>query len=151
MSRDAADWSEQIPPVEDTGALRLWLDRMPAIESGPSRQQTAPTHRNDEPPAPAVDPSDEEQQRWDAWAQSHVAVARDETQRIADILAEIVGRETGQLKKRVRELELQISYESRIRKLEEKIDRLSADLDADHSRAVAPVIPLRGAKRNNAA
>jgi hypothetical protein len=41
---------------------------------------------------------------------------------------------------------MQVGFEKRIREVEAKIDKLSADMDADHAHSAAPLIPLRGGR-----
>ena len=85
---------------------------------------------------------DATQRLWDDWVRAHVEVVRDEVMLLADDVGEVVGR----LERRVRELENQLGFEKRIRELELKIIKLSADMDADHSRTGAPLIPLKGGR-----
>ena len=149
MARDATDvWIEQQPDVSDTRALRRWLDAMPEV-----RAQTPPpadaglVYKTTEQPPPTA----EQQQQMD------LDVARSEALHLVEALADEVGSELGKLAKRnseleqrVRELEVQLGYEKRIRELELKITKLSADLDADHSRTAAPLIPLLKGGRGSA-
>ena len=145
MARDATDvWIEQQPDVSDTRALRRWLDAMPEV-----RAQTPPpadaglVYKTTEQPPPTA----EQQQQMD------LDVARSEALHLVEALADEVGGELAKLAQRnselerhVRELELQIAYEKRVRELENKIGKLSADIDFDHSRTAAPLIPLKGGR-----
>jgi hypothetical protein len=151
MARDAIDvWAEQQPDVSDARALRRWLDAMPEV-----RSQTTPSaddrliYKTVERPPP-VEKETTQMRAWNDWAEG---VARREALRLVEMLAEEVGTETGKLQRRnseleqrVRELEIQLGFEKRIRELELKIIKLSADMDADHSQTAAPLIPLRGGR-----
>ena len=145
MARDATDvWAEQQPDVSDRRALQRWLDAMPEV-----RSQTTPSADNglifkitERPP-----PTAEQQPQMD------LDVARSEALLLVEGLADEVGsnlaaltQRNSELEQRVRELEVQLGYEKRIRELENRIGRLTADLDANHARAVAPLIPLRGGR-----
>jgi hypothetical protein len=156
MARDATDlWIEQQPDVSDRRALRRWLDEMPEVKSQtPSPADDGLIYKTVERPPPVekettqMDPTTE--RAWNDWAEG---VARGEALRLVEGLADEVGGEFGklvqrnsELERRVRELELQLSYEKRIRELELKIIKLNADMDADHSRTAAPLIPLRGGR-----
>jgi len=156
MARDAIDlWAEQQPDVSDRRALQRWLDAMPEV-----RSQTPPPvddgliYKTVErlPPVEKettqIDPTTE--RAWNDWAEG---VARGEALRLVEGLADEVGGEFGklaqrnsELERRVRELEVQLAYEKRLRELENQISKLSADIDANHARAAAPVIPLRGGR-----
>src|SRR5262249_26000388 len=141
MARDPIDvWIEQQPDVSDTRALRRWLDAMPEVRSQTS--VPAPSdelvYKTIERPAPPIEPTPQ----MSDWAD----VARREALQLVEALAEEVGTETGKLERRVRELENQLGLERRIRELELKIVKLSADMDADHSRTVSPLISLRGGR-----
>jgi hypothetical protein len=159
MARDAIDlWAEQQPDVSDRRALRRWLDAMPEVRS----QTSVPAPSSDdrviyktiERAAPVekettqMDPTTE--RAWNDWAEG---VARREALRLVEMLAEEVGTETGKLQRRdgeleqrVRELEIQLGFEKRIRELELKIIKLNADIAVDHSRTAAPLIPLKGGR-----
>jgi hypothetical protein len=145
MARDAIDlWAEQQPDVSDRRALRRWLDAMPEVRSQtPSPADDGLIYKTVERPPPVA----EEQPQMD------LDVARSEALHLVEALADEVGSEVGKLAKRnseleqrVRELEVQLGYEKRIRELELKIVKLSADMDADHSRTAAPLIPLKGGR-----
>jgi hypothetical protein len=149
MARDAIDlWAEQQPDVSDRGALQRWLDAMPEVRSQtPSPADDGLIYKTVERAPPVekettqMDPVTE--RAWNDWAEG---VARREALRLVEMLAEEVGTETGKLERRVRELEIEIGFEKRIRELELKIIKLSADMDADHSRTGAPLIPLKGGR-----
>jgi hypothetical protein len=146
MARDAIDlWAEQQPDVSDRRALRRWLDAMPAVPSQTSLPAPPDelVYKTTERPPPIA----EEQPQMD------LDVARSEALQLVEGLADELGSELGklaqrnsELEQRVRELEVHLAYEKRIRELELKIIKLSADMDADHSRTVAPLIPLKGAR-----
>jgi hypothetical protein len=141
MTRDAIDvWIEQQPDVSDTRALRRWLDAMPEVRSQTS--VPAPSdevvYKTIERPGPPIEPAPQ----MSDWAD----VARSEALQLVEALAEEVGTEIGKLERRVRELENQLGLERRIRELELKIIKLSADMEADHSRTAAPLIPLKGGR-----
>jgi hypothetical protein len=149
MPRDAIDhWSEAMPDVSNRRALRKWLDAMPQIESTsmPTRTTNDLVYKTFETPAPIAEVaptmSDEQSRAWNDWAKAHVEVAREET----NILAEEAGSMIGKLQRRVRDLEMQVGYEKRLRELEAKLNKLSGDMDANHARAAAPLIPLKGGR-----
>jgi hypothetical protein len=124
----AADFQHwEVRRERDTGLVHKTMDEQP-------------------PPAAVEQMLAEQQQQWNDWAKAHVAVAREET----NILAKEAGAMIGKLQRRVRELELQTGYEQRLRELEAKINKLSADMDADHAPSAAPLIPLRGGRGNAA-
>jgi hypothetical protein len=132
MARDATDvWIEQQPAVSDRRALRRWLDEMPEVGA-----QTPPSvddgliYKTTEQPPPVANEIDDPQ----TW----VDVARSEALLLVEALADEVGSELGKLAQRNSELE------RRVRELENQIGKLSADLDAHHAYAAAPLIPLRG-------
>jgi hypothetical protein len=148
MPRDATDlWAEAMPDVSDRRALRKWLDAMPQIESTSMSTRTTDdlVYKTFEtPPVAAAAPtmSDEQSRAWNDWAKAHVAVAREET----NILADEAGAMIGKLERRVRKLEMQVRYEKKLQELETKLNQLSADMDTDHARTAAPLIPLRGGR-----
>jgi hypothetical protein len=153
MARDAVDlWCEQRPNVSDRTAMQRWLDAMPEV-----RSQTRTLTRADdelvykviERPAPEKETSQMDsttERAWNDWAED---IARREAMQIVEALADEIGAMTGQLERRVRELEVQVGHEQRIRELESKLSKLSADLDTDHTRT-PPLIPFKGG-RNDAA
>jgi hypothetical protein len=121
------------------------------------RQRTAPAPNDElvyktvERPAPPEQQqhqqmSEEQNRAWNDWAKAHVEVAREET----NLLAKEAGSMIGKLERRVRELEMQVGYEKQLRELEAKLNKLSADMDADHARTAAPLIPLKGGRSNAA-
>jgi hypothetical protein len=153
MPRDAIDvWAEQRPDAGDRRALERWLDAMPEIRSqtskpAPSNELVYKTIERPAPTAeasPQMDPTTE--RAWNDWAESHVDVARREAQEITEILAEEVGTITGKLERRIHELEIQLAYEKRLHEFEIRLSKLTADLDADHARTAAPLIPLKGGR-----
>jgi hypothetical protein len=114
-------------------AIRAWVERMPPM---PERRERI-VYKVTEQPAPVI----------------AAAPPREELPELnpaVEALADAIGATTGRLERRIRELELQLGYERRLRELENKLSRLTADLDADHSRSAAPLIPLRGGGKNAA-
>jgi hypothetical protein len=80
-------------------------------------------------------------------------VARSEAQQFVEFLADEVGSEIGklaqrnsELERRVRELEVQLAFEKRLRELELRMVKLNDDMDADHSQTASPLIPLKGGR-----
>jgi hypothetical protein len=174
MARDDVDrWCNSMPDVSNKRAFNAWLAAMPQIES--------PLPAPVEPPPPAKVDKDLlsgqiRQQRDD------LAAFVEEVSELTEHVGGVVGgleRNNAKLTQRVRELELQIAYEKRLRKLENKLasgsvaylDASLRETDMTNSKFVkiehdgkiellkiewerddnpAPVIPLRGG-RNNAA
>jgi hypothetical protein len=149
MTRDAIDlWAEQQPDVSDRRALQRWLDAMPEVRSQtPSPADDGLIYKTVERPPPVeketpqMGPTTE--RAWNDWAEG---LARREALQLVEILAEEVGTDLGKLEQRVCELENQLGLERRLRELELKLGKLSADMDADHSRTAAPLIPLKGGR-----
>ena len=122
----------QTPSPADDGLIYKTVERAPPVEKETTQ----------------MDPVTE--RAWNDWAEG---VARREALRLVEMLAEEVGTETGKLQRRdgeleqrVRELEIQLGFEKRIRELELKIIKLNADIAVDHSRTAAPLIPLKGGR-----
>jgi hypothetical protein len=137
MTRDAIDiWCEQQPDVSDRRALQRWLNAMPEVRSQTPSADDRLIYKTIERPAP-VDPPTE---------RDYLDVARSEALQLVEILADEVGSDLGKLERRVHALENQLGLEKRIRELELQLIKLSADMDADHSRTAAPLIPLRGGR-----
>jgi hypothetical protein len=149
MARDPVDvWCEQRPSVSDRKAMQRWLDAMPEV----SPSSIAPARSDDlifktienPPPVKEVDPVIDD------------GLGAPETP--IEALADEIGAMVGRLERRVREIEVQLSYEQRIRglevqfkeqrihELESKLNKLSADMDAGHARTAAPLIPLKGGR-----
>jgi len=140
MARDVIDaWSEQMPDVSDRRALKAWLDAMPEVRSQtPPPADDALVYKTTERPPPVAKEIDAPP----TW----VDVARSEALLLVEALADEVGADFGKLEQRVGELENQVGFEKRLRELELKLGKLSADMDADHSRTAAPLIPLKGGR-----
>jgi hypothetical protein len=148
MARDAIDrWCEQRPGVSDRRAMQRWLDAMPEVSSQPIETRANVIYKTIERPAPdeketsQMDPITE--RAWRDWAED---IARREARRLVEGLAEEIGDITAQLENRIRELEVQFGHDRRIHELESKLNKLNADIDANHTRTAAPLIPLKGGR-----
>jgi hypothetical protein len=148
MARDAIDiWCEQQPDVSNRKALEQWLDSMPTYADPPRpSSDDGLVYKVIERPPPV-------EKETLAISNDYLDVARGEAMQLVETLADFVGEDIGklaqrnsELEHRVRELEVQFAYEKRVRELELKIIKLSADMDADHSRTAAPLIPLKGGR-----
>jgi hypothetical protein len=141
-------WAAEMP--SDTREIRTWVARMPEIRSSAPPADRVVFKTIEQPvsvvaQAEQTDTSD----AWNAWATAHCDLVREEMNGLADEAGAMVGkleRRVQELERRNHELEMRIGYEERLRELETKLARLGADLDADHSRTAAPLIPLKGGR-----